>query len=146
MHVFMNWFTNHAFGSHAAEWLAVVILLALAFCIGTLKFVSSLLTHERDAAESEKDYWRIHGGEWNGFDALPGEKPGIHFWYTFPATSIPLTLAQFVQKCPWIPSCVTEGGLLLHTLLFRKGCALRATVSFWPSSCKRNVRARRSTD
>jgi cytochrome b len=61
----MNWFTNHAFGSHPAEWLAlaVVILLALELCTGTLEFVSSLLTHERDAAESEKDYWRIHGGE-----------------------------------------------------------------------------------
>jgi len=61
----MNWFTNHAFGSHAAEWLAfaLVILLALALCMGTLKFVFSLLTHERDADESDKDYWRIHGGE-----------------------------------------------------------------------------------
>jgi len=62
---FMNWFTNYAFGSHAAEWLAlaVVILLALALCTGTLKFIPSLFTHERDADESEKDYWRIHGGE-----------------------------------------------------------------------------------
>jgi hypothetical protein len=59
----MNWFTNYPFGSHAAEWLAVAILLALALCMGTLKFVFSLLTHERDADESEKDYWRIHGGE-----------------------------------------------------------------------------------
>jgi hypothetical protein len=61
----MNWFTNYPFGSHAAEWLAlvVVILLSLALCIGTLKVVSSLLTHERDAAESEKDYWHIHGAE-----------------------------------------------------------------------------------
>jgi hypothetical protein len=61
----MNRFTNYPFGSHAAEWLAlaVVILLALTLCIGTLKFVSSLLTDERDAAEPEKDYWRIHGGE-----------------------------------------------------------------------------------
>ena len=64
-HVFMNWFTNYAFGSHAAEWLAlaVVILLALALCTGTLKFIPSLFTHKRDADESEKDYWRIHGGE-----------------------------------------------------------------------------------
>ena len=61
----MNWFTNYPFGSHAAEWLAlgVVILLALELCTGILEFVSSLLTHERDAAESEKDYWPIHGGE-----------------------------------------------------------------------------------
>jgi hypothetical protein len=61
----MNWFTNYPFGSHAAEWLAlaVVILLALELCTGTLEFVSSLFTHERDADKSEKDYWRIHGGE-----------------------------------------------------------------------------------
>ena len=59
----MNWFTNYPFGSHAAKWLAVAILLALALCMGTLRFVFSLLTHERDTDESEKDYWRIHGGE-----------------------------------------------------------------------------------
>jgi hypothetical protein len=61
----MNWFTNHAFGSHAAEWLALatVILLALELCTGTLEFVSSLFSHERDANKPEKDYWRIHGGE-----------------------------------------------------------------------------------
>jgi hypothetical protein len=61
----INSLTNYPFGSRAAEWLAlaVVIFLALALCIGILKFVSSLLAHERDAAESEKDYWRIHGGE-----------------------------------------------------------------------------------
>ena len=41
----INSLTNYPFGSRAAEWLAlaVVILLALALCIGTLKFVSSLL-------------------------------------------------------------------------------------------------------
>jgi hypothetical protein len=61
----INSLTNYPFGSHAAELLAlaVVILLALELCVGTLEFVSSLLTHERDAAEPEKDYWRIHGGE-----------------------------------------------------------------------------------
>ena len=61
----MNWFTNHTFASHAAEWLAlaVVILLALELCVGTLEFISSLFTHERNADEPEKDYWRIHGGE-----------------------------------------------------------------------------------
>jgi len=43
--------------------VSVLIGLALALCMGTLKFVFSLLTHERDADESDKDYWRIHGGE-----------------------------------------------------------------------------------
>jgi hypothetical protein len=61
----MNWFTNYPFASHAAEWLAlaVVVLLALELCTGTLEFVSSLFTHERHADKSENDYWRIHGGE-----------------------------------------------------------------------------------
>jgi hypothetical protein len=64
-HVFVNWFKNDTFASHAVEWLAlaVVILLALELCTGTLEFVSSLFTHERDAEESEKHYWRIHSGE-----------------------------------------------------------------------------------
>ena len=43
--------------------VSVLIGLALALCMGTLKFVFSLLTHERDADESDKDNWRIHGGE-----------------------------------------------------------------------------------
>jgi hypothetical protein len=61
----MKWLTNYPFGSHAAEWLAlaIVILLALELCVGTLEFVSSLLTHERDVRESENEYWRIHGVE-----------------------------------------------------------------------------------
>jgi hypothetical protein len=61
----MNWSTTYPFGPHAGEWLAlaVVILLALALCINTLKLVFSLFTHERDADESAKDYWRIHGGK-----------------------------------------------------------------------------------
>jgi hypothetical protein len=89
--------------SHAAEWLAlaVVILLTLALCIGTLKFVSSLLTHERDARESEKTI-----GAYMEEDRMAS--------YTSPAGSIPRTLAQFVQKCPRIPSCVSHGNLRLH--------------------------------
>src|SRR5713101_10133514 len=34
----------------------------------------------------------------------------------------------------------------LYTLEFRESCALRATVPFWPSSCKRDVRERRCRD
>jgi hypothetical protein len=61
----MNRFIHYPFGSHTAEWLAlaVVVLLGLELCVGTLEFVSSLFTHERDAAEPENAYWRIHGGE-----------------------------------------------------------------------------------
>lgn len=61
----MNWFTRHSFDSHAAERLAfvIVISLGLELCTGTLEFVSSLLIHKRNAGESVKDYWHIHGGE-----------------------------------------------------------------------------------
>ena len=61
----MNWFTHYAFSSRAAAGLAlaVVILLGLALCIGLPKLVSSLLTHHGDTDKSEKDYWRIHGGD-----------------------------------------------------------------------------------
>lgn len=61
----MNWFAHHAFPSRTAEWLAlaVVILLSLAFCIGVMKFVSSLLTGEHDTDKPENDYWHIHEGK-----------------------------------------------------------------------------------
>ncbi len=55
----MNWFTRYVFGCHVSKWL-VVILLALVG-VALLKLVIWLLTPERDANESEKDYWRIHG-------------------------------------------------------------------------------------
>ncbi len=59
----MNWFANHAFGSHAADWLALVVVIALALCLGTVKFVFWLHSHERDTEESDREYWRMHGGE-----------------------------------------------------------------------------------
>ena len=64
----MNWFRNHALGSHAGEWLAfaMVILLLFAVRIVSLRFGLWLLTRKRDTDESEgdseKEYWRIHGG------------------------------------------------------------------------------------
>jgi hypothetical protein len=58
----MNWFIHYVFGSRAVARLVlgVVILLALALCTVIVKFVSLLLTHERDADKSDNDYWRIH--------------------------------------------------------------------------------------
>jgi hypothetical protein len=53
-----------------------------------------------------------------------------------PATSIPRTPAQFVQKCSWNPSRVTQGNLAVFTPESCEGFALRATVPFWPS-CRR---------
>jgi hypothetical protein len=63
----VNWFRHYALGFYAG-WLglAMVILLALVLGIALLKLVFWLLTRERDADknedESERDYWRIHGG------------------------------------------------------------------------------------
>ena len=60
----MNWFRHYGLGFHAGEWLplAMVILLALVLGIALLKLVIWLLTPEREKDESERDYWRIHGG------------------------------------------------------------------------------------
>ena len=61
----MNWFRNYAFGSHAGQWLALamVILVSFALCIASLRLVFWFLTRKRDADESDREYWRIHGGE-----------------------------------------------------------------------------------
>ncbi len=58
-----NWFRRDVFGSHAGEWLAlaIVILLSFALCIALSKLVWWLRTRKREADESEKEYWRIHG-------------------------------------------------------------------------------------
>ena len=64
----MNWFRRYAFGSHVGEWLALAlaILVLFALRIALSRLVSWFLKRERDADESddesEKDYWRIHGG------------------------------------------------------------------------------------
>jgi hypothetical protein len=57
----VNWFRHHGLGFHAGIWL--VILLALVPGIALLKLVIGLLlTPGRDKDESERDYWRAHGG------------------------------------------------------------------------------------
>ena len=60
----MNWVKPYALGFHPGEWLALamVILVALAAGVAVLKLVIWLLTPERNKDESERDYWRIHGG------------------------------------------------------------------------------------
>jgi hypothetical protein len=60
----VNWFRHYGNAVHAGEWLslAMVILLALVPGIALLKLVIWLVTPERDQDESEKDYWRMHGG------------------------------------------------------------------------------------
>jgi hypothetical protein len=59
----VNWFRNCAFGSRAGEWLAlaIVILVSFALCIASLRLVFCFLTRKRDADESEREYWRLHG-------------------------------------------------------------------------------------
>ena len=58
----VNWFRRDAFGSHAGEWLALAIgiLVSFALCIALSKLVWWLRRRKREA-ESEKEYWRIHG-------------------------------------------------------------------------------------
>jgi len=64
----VNWFRHGAFGSHVGEWLALAMVIFLSFALGIAlsKLVFWLLTREPDADESEdeseKEYWRIHGG------------------------------------------------------------------------------------
>ena len=64
----MNWFRHDAFGSQVSDWLALTMVVLLSFALGIalLRLVSWLLRRERDAddreGESEKEYWRIHGG------------------------------------------------------------------------------------
>ena len=59
----MNWFRPSGLGFHG-EWLALamVILVALVTGIALLTLVIWLLTPERDKDDSERDYWRTHGG------------------------------------------------------------------------------------
>ena len=59
----VNWFRRDAFGSHAGEWLAlaIVTLLSFALCIALSILVWWLRTGKREADESEKEYWRMHG-------------------------------------------------------------------------------------
>ena len=64
----MNWFRHDAFGSHVGGWLALAlaILVLFALRIALSRLVFWLLARKRDADESEdeseKEYWRVHGG------------------------------------------------------------------------------------
>jgi len=60
----VKWVERHAFGSYQGEWLvgARVVLLLFASCVALLRLILGLLKREGDTAESESDYWRIHGG------------------------------------------------------------------------------------
>jgi hypothetical protein len=53
----VNWFRHYGLGVHAREWLGLVVLVP---GIALFKLVIWLLTPERDADESEKDYWGTH--------------------------------------------------------------------------------------
>ena len=55
----MNWFTGYVFGCHVNKWLALAMVALVG--VALLKLVIWLLTPQRDADESDKDYWRIHG-------------------------------------------------------------------------------------
>jgi hypothetical protein len=61
----MHWLINYVFGSHVADWVAFVfmVLLVLVVRICTRRFVLRMLSRKRDPDKSEREYWRVHGGE-----------------------------------------------------------------------------------
>ena len=64
----MNWFRHDAFGSHVGEWLALalgtLVLFALRIALSRLVFWFLQRKRDKDESEdeSEREYWRIHGG------------------------------------------------------------------------------------
>ena len=63
----MNRFRHCGLGFHAGGWLALAMVILLALVPGTAllkKLVIWLFKRKRDTneSESERDYWRIHGG------------------------------------------------------------------------------------
>ena len=60
----MTWFRRDGFGFHAGEWLAFALVILLLFALWTalLRLVLGLFKRKGDTDESERDYWRIHGG------------------------------------------------------------------------------------
>jgi hypothetical protein len=61
----MHWLTHYAFGSHLADWVVFAALVVLVFPIriGTRRFVLWMHSRKRESYKSEREYWRIHGGE-----------------------------------------------------------------------------------
>jgi hypothetical protein len=61
----MHWLSKHAFGFHFVDWLAVAVVLlsTITMRIGTRRFVFWLAKRKSGADKSEKEYWRMHGGE-----------------------------------------------------------------------------------
>jgi hypothetical protein len=55
----VNWVTRYVFSGHVSKWLALAMVALVGGAL--LKLVIWLLTPQRDADESEKDYWRLHG-------------------------------------------------------------------------------------
>lgn len=55
---------SYGFDSHVGKWsgLAMVMFLSFALCIALLKLAFWFFSRERDTDESEKEYWRTHGG------------------------------------------------------------------------------------
>jgi len=60
----VTWFRRDGLAFHVGEWLALalVILLTFALCIALLRLVFGFFKRKGDTDESERDYWRIHGG------------------------------------------------------------------------------------
>jgi hypothetical protein len=62
----MHWRTNYAFGFQMAGWLVgavVIVLVTIVLRVGAGRLIFWRLTRKRDKRKSEREYWRIHGGE-----------------------------------------------------------------------------------
>jgi hypothetical protein len=64
----VNWFRHDTFGSHVGEWLALALailgLFAVRMALSRLvfRFLGRKRDKDKSEDESEREYWRIHGG------------------------------------------------------------------------------------
>jgi hypothetical protein len=64
----VNWFRHDAFDSHPGKWLALALAILVLFGLrmALSRLVFWFLGRKRDTDESEdeseREYWRIHGG------------------------------------------------------------------------------------
>jgi Kef-type K+ transport system membrane component KefB len=64
----VNWFRHDAFGSHVGEWLALALAILVLFAVRialsrlVFRFLGRKFDKNESEDETEREYWRIHGG------------------------------------------------------------------------------------
>jgi hypothetical protein len=60
----VNWLKREGFAFHAGGWLAFALVISFLFAlsIALLRLVFRRFKRKGDTDESEREYWRIHGG------------------------------------------------------------------------------------